>query len=626
MAGLVSSKNIRAALSSEHEHVAKGSIYNIRSASRQEEAYVLVVEPGTARQTTAIDESLEGCRVQWGSEKTAGSGEVLLVNPEASEIVLRYPHGPLPTVGEPIRLYPRDFLTPLIKLWNRFEYSTAARNLALAKQSDDGPEPKPLPPEFACLRERQQEAVHAALAPLSLIVGPPGTGKTFTVGAALAYLLTRFTNSTILLVGPTNAAVDAALLATDDWLRTRLGRADVANSMRRLGSRFDMRKYSDRQHLLEPEAYKAAIEIAMLEAEEPPRSDLKRYMDWRERLDRARSAMRTSVTMVAQRARLIAVTTTSAYIWYEALREAQHWYFVVCDEASQVTMPGALMVGALAKQAVFVGDPNQLSPIVQDPSPGTRRLLERTIFNTITPLKRVQLNEQSRMSEPICRVVSQTFYGGDLKVCSRAIRDPAWLKARSAYFVDGREVPSIHIEYVTDKAVWSPKYNGLLRYDSALVVRAVAEGLLGSYVDPAEIMILTPFKAQRALLRLFFRREPLRSIRIGTVHRSQGSENKVVIFDPVTACTTFLNSEHGRRLINVAVSRAQALVVLIVNRDDLINPWLRQIHDIALRLRPRDNFAKPFSFQGMAGLSEPIGPKGASRSDRDSRQARVPSR
>jgi hypothetical protein len=626
MAGLVSSKPILAALISEREHASKGSIYNVRAASQQEEAYVLVIEPSAARQMTAIDESLEGCRAEWGSEKSASRGEVLLVNPEAAEIVLRFPQGPLPTVGEPIRLYPHDFLTPLIKLWGRYEYIAAARAVAAGNRSDDGPEPKPLPAEFACLRERQREAVHAALAPSSLIVGPPGTSKTFTVGAALAYLLTRFSNSTVLLVGPTNAAVDAALLATDDWLRMRLGRTDVARSMRRLGSRFDMRKYRDRQHLLEPDVYEAATKIAMLELEEPPRSDLKRYMEWRKKLDQAREALRTDVIMVAQRARLVAVTTTSAYIWYDALREARHWYFVVCDEASQVTMPGALMVGALAKQAVFVGDPNQLSPIVQNPSPGTQRLLERTVFDIVTPLKRVQLDEQSRMSEPICRVVSQTFYGGELKVCSQAKRDPAWLKARSTYFVDGREVSSIHIEYVADKAGWSPKYNGLLRYDSALVVRAVAEGLLGSYVDPAEIMILTPFKAQRALLRLFFRREPLRSIRIGTVHRSQGSENKVVIFDPVTASTTFLNSEHGRRLINVAVSRAQAPVVLVMNRDDLINPWLRQIHDMALKLRPRDNFAKPFSFQGATGLIEDVGLKGAGRSDAVARLARVPSR
>ena len=73
---------------------------------------------------------------------------------------------------------------------------------------------------------------------------------------------------------------------------------------------------------------------------------------------------------------------------------------------------------------------------------------------------------------------------------------------------------------------------------------------------------------------------------MSTVHKSQGSESKIVIFDPVDGSSVFLNSEGGKRLINVALSRAQAHVIFVVNRNDLTNPWLRKLHADP-RVRPR---------------------------------------
>lgn len=56
-----------------------------------------------------------------------------------------------------------------------------------------------------------------------------------------------------------------------------------------------------------------------------------------------------------------------------------------------------------------------------------------------------------------------------------------------------------------------------------------------------------------------------------------------MIFDPVDARSPFLNSETGRRLINVAASRAQAHLIILAGDTDLRDPFLAAITERARR-------------------------------------------
>ncbi len=111
---------------------------------------------------------------------------------------------------------------------------------------------------------------------------------------------------------------------------------------------------------------------------------------------------------------------------------------------------------------------------------------------------------------------------------------------------------------------------------------------------PVEAVLADPFRAQRALIRTMLKRDAARQIRVSTVHRSQGSESKIVIFDPVDAGGSFLNSSSGRRLINVAASRAQAHLIVVANDKDLQNPWIKTMHGRARALWHRaGSYAEP---------------------------------
>lgn len=563
------------ALEQERAAALRGSAFKVLSAHRVEHLVVLELEPQReAGKSTAIDESLEGSKAVW-FEEPSGRGEVIIVNPEKGEVSLRFVQGNLPERGATVRLFPHDFITPLLELWKVAPFSDRALRVLGRSGTEPIKSPKALGPEFSVLRKRQCEAIDVPFYPLGTIIGPPGTGKTFTVGALGANLLRRLSNSRIILTGPTNVAVDTAMLSIDDWLH-RVGRDDLRYTMKRIGSRFDSKKYAGRDHLLPKGLYEASVQVSLLELDEPSKTDVVRYAKWKEMVDAARAKLKADVEDVARSSRLVALTTSSIFHYFSSLKGegVPPWHFVLADEASQITLPAALMAAGLGKNCTFIGDPNQLAPIVQSDDLHVEKLLGSTAFDVAKSARSVFLNEQSRMAVGICDVVSHTFYRDELRVCSIARQDQDWKRARSSWYVDGREVPRIVVDERAGESTWSTKYNGMIRFKSAEIIEATVNELLGSYAEIDDMLVLTPFRAQRALLKQMFRRDHTKRLRISTVHRSQGSESKIVLFDPVNAGTPFLNSDNGRRLINVAASRAQAHLIVTVGEKDLLNPWL----------------------------------------------------
>lgn len=590
---------IQGALEAERSFVQKGGRVEVKSADWEDGYLVLVVRSIKGQRRVVIDEALEGVRAKWGDELEAG-GLIKLVDSDNDRIVIQVAVGGMPLIGSQVWLFPGDFLGPLIDMWSGEMGTLAAKRLRQTKEETEPLQPiLPLGDLFADLRERQVRAVQSSAFRCSIIIGPPGTGKTYTIGALGAYLLKRFPKSRILLLGPTNVAVDTALVSIDDWLQ-RTAKQEIAKKAKRVGAYFDPRKFVDRPHLLAPGIAEKGAEFLLLEASEPPKSKVGEHIRWKDKLSALRKELGADISSVASQSRLVATTVSSAITWNETFREAGPWHFVICDEASQVIGPAALMVPAMGQQTIFAGDPCQLSPIVQCDGAREKTLLPKTAFDLFAHARTTMLNEQSRMAVGICQAVSTTFYDGELKVCRKALADPEWKTQRSPFFVDGREIPRVCFDQVSEPATYSQNYGGFIRFQSAKLIETIIDNLAGSYVDPQDILVLTPFRAQRTLIRNFLkRRHP--EISVSTVHRAQGSERTLVIFDPVDGTSSFLKGRDGERLINVAISRAKAHVIVPFVRDDLENSALSLLHKIASKsFQTAGNFAHPFTFSSLA--------------------------
>ena len=590
---------IQGALDAERSFVQKGGRVEVKSADWEDGYLVLVVRSIKGQRRVVIDEALEGVRAKWGDELEAG-GLIKLVDSDNDRIVIQVAAGGMPLIGSQVWLFSNDFLGPLIDMWAGEMGTLAAKRLRQTKEETEPLQPiLPLGDLFSDLRERQVKAVQSSAFRCSIIIGPPGTGKTYTIGALGAYLLKRFPKSRILLLGPTNVAVDTALVSIDDWLQ-RTDKQEIAKKAKRVGAYFDPRKFVDRPHLLAPGIAEKGAEFLLLEASEPPKSKVGEHIKWKDKLSALRKELGADISSVASQSRLVATTVSSAITWNETFREAGPWHFVICDEASQVIGPAALMVPAMGQQTIIAGDPCQLSPIVQCDGAREKTLLAKTAFDLFAHARTTMLNEQSRMAVGICQAVSTTFYDGELKVCRKALADPEWKTQRNPFFVDGREIPRVCFDQVSEPATYSQNYGGFIRFQSAKLIETIIDNLAGSYVDPQDILVLTPFRAQRTLIRNFLKRR-YPEISVSTVHRAQGSERTLVIFDPVDGTSSFLKGRDGERLINVAISRAKAHVIVPFVRDDLENPALSLLHKIAIKsFQTAGKFAHPFTFSSLA--------------------------
>ena len=206
------------------------------------------------------------------------------------------------------------------------------------------------------------------------------------------------------------------------------------------------------------------------------------------------------------------------------------------------------------------------------------------------------LNEQSRMAKSICSAVSEAFYLGKLKVADNSKDDTKWLKKRSIKFASVDEKSSLAAIDIHSDGIWSQKYRGLIRFESAQQIsELVNSALKAKQINAEDIIILTPFRAQRVLIRALLFHHGIKGVRVSTVHRSQGSEALVILFDPVKGDEPFLANEQGARLINVAVSRAMGKLILFLSSSDKKNEKLAQFYQLSKGTQSTSTNIEPLS-------------------------------
>lgn len=488
-----------------------------------------------------LDESLEGSE-SWWAGPPKGAADVLSVVPEEEQLNLRFATAPLPDAGQRFRVYPPKYLQRLLDLWQRPEMAERFLNGWISLHSTNRrTTTEPLPTgHFPWLRERQRQAFELPFWKSSFLWGPPGTGKTTTIGAVLATFLAAHPGRRALLLSTTNNAVDQALIAVDKALQRMPNSADLRRRCSRIGNHFLAGNYRGREHLLPVKDISLIHAMAQLESRIPERARVQDFEKWKAEVESLRGKMRQQALNAVATARLAAMTTTRAVFTYDELLSAGPYDLVVFDEASQVGLTHALALMPLGRSTVYAGDPRQLAPIVVSRSADAHEWLGRSIFYAMReddPYTCL-LDEQSRMAPDICKVVSSAFYDGKLRVAAASLTDQRWVTERSASPVMNLGARNTYLVRTAFESRYSKRYHGHIRYETAELIAGLIADLV-QQVSQSDILVLTPYRAQRTLLRSVLKKAGYAGVSVSTVHRAQGTERNTVIFDPVHAATVF---------------------------------------------------------------------------------------
>lgn len=244
--------------------------------------------------------------------------------------------------------------------------------------------------------------------------------------------------------------------------------------------------------------------------------------------------------------------------------------YLFVDEAGQVSLGNMLAMAGATRNIVMVGDQMQLAQPIQGAHPGEsgQSALDYYLQDqaTIAPDRGILLDTSWRMHPSICSFISQAVYDGRLHAhpdCERQelkIEDgaPSCLRPRGMSIV----------EMAHEGCSQSSE-------EEARLARELIDQLIGAnFVDRhgkqgtiglQNVLVVAPYNAQVSLLK---GRLP-DGARVGTVDKFQGQEAEVVIVSLATSSPDDLPRHvdffYSKNRLNVAISRARTLAVLLMN-------------------------------------------------------------
>ncbi|OBK75498.1 TM0106 family RecB-like putative nuclease [Mycobacterium sp. 1274761.0] len=237
---------------------------------------------------------------------------------------------------------------------------------------------------------------------------------------------------------------------------------------------------------------------------------------------------------------------------------------LVIEEAGQYSLANTIAVASAAKNLLLLGDPQQLPQVSQGihPEPVDTSALGWLIDgrHTLPTDLGYFLDRSYRMHPDVCAAVSRLSY--DNRLCS--VDEVAGVRRLDGCAPGVRLLPVDHDGNATD----SP--------EEADAIVAEIDRLIGAeWIDEhgsrrltqRDVLVVTPYNAQVALLRERLDAAGLREVRAGTVDKFQGQQAPVVFvsmtassIDDVPRGISFLLN---RNRLNVAISRAKYLSAVV---------------------------------------------------------------
>ena len=419
------------------------------------------------------------------------------------------------------------------------------------------------------LNESQQQAVIAITQNenITIVHGPPGTGKTTTLIEAIVQLIKA--REKVVVSAPSNTAVDniAKGLITQGIQVLRVGNASKVDETIFLHT--PEGRLSNSKQQKEIKELKIRAEQFRKMALKYKRSFGKEEREQRNLLFKEVKNIRTEIK------KLQAYNEEKLYIGadvilgtpiglYDAKINHLTFHTLVMDEAGQCIEPLAWCIFPLAQKYVLAGDHFQLPPTILSNEAARLGLNQSILERSIASVNNIfLLNIQYRMREAIAGFSSAYFYNGLLQTA-------AHLKNTDA-----------HISFIdTAGSGYNEEQgsNGMsLQNEGELQI--VQKLLISENLNPLTTAFISPYAGQVAAAKETLPKE----MRISTIDSFQGQEKEVIILSLVRSND---DGEIGflkdYRRMNVAITRAKEQLFVIgdsatIGADAFYNAFLSYV-------------------------------------------------
>jgi helicase required for RNAi-mediated heterochromatin assembly 1 len=397
------------------------------------------------------------------------------------------------------------------------------------------------------LENMQVHAVHSAVSnDFSLIVGPPGTGKTF-IGLEILKILLENTNEKILILTQTNTALDKFLI----------GALNFTNDIVRLGGQchtealfpyladnslpMDTKSYLKKLHYMQKKKVNDLI------AENSNEMEIFKQISKHYRLTEEANQLKTFCNVNSKR---VFGMTTSFSAHNSSINKMLKAGIVIIEEASEILE--SHVVASLTtdtKHVIMIGDHQQLRPQINSYALQKKfnfniSLFERLIKNN---LQNISLDVQMRMRPEFCDLLRESVYF-NLKDGENVLKYPNVKGMKKNFLCFSHHYPENSAQAETSK------HN---EFEVDFLIN-LYEKLIDSGNESGDIVILTSYAAQAKKFKEKLKNSQLPYVRVAILDAYQGEESNIILLSLVRSNKSneigFMSFENR---VSVLLSRAK---------------------------------------------------------------------
>lgn len=264
-----------------------------------------------------------------------------------------------------------------------------------------------------------------------------------------------------------------------------------------------------------------------------------------------------------------AVVGATAYAFASSTAFESPLDYLFVDEASQVALANLVAVAGCARNIVLMGDQMQLEQPIQGSHPGSSGLSALDYMlgghGVIPDEMGIFLERTYRMHPAVCHPLSEVVYEGKLKAAKHNDRQLVSV-LDSKLIKQSHGVLFVNVEHDGNRQSSEEEADVIQRLINDLKTghRTAKNGEARSIADE-DILVVAPYNMQVNLLKDRLGDQ----IAIGTIDKFQGQEAPVVIISmavsDVEESSRGLDFLFDINRLNVAVSRAQALAIIVAN-------------------------------------------------------------